>query len=354
MADGGGAAEEPVSFENLLEQPAEDFIFFKVIVARPRAAKVIPSAPAAGSRMGVFDMAVTLHSPQPGSTLKEARVSLTPSRVADAPGQSPLLVLSHLGCTFNRPEYLAASCVEYVSRSAPLTYQIAGLGESENHLLGLMVAKDAFEEHGRSFQIADIHLDLCTAAVQLKEKGFVCEGEEPNDGLRDWSITERGVLSLEILLKLPEPSLAFKAGTALAIQDRTSWQLILSLKANGWTWANKPSRIKPPAFTPGGAKVWYTNQSSNTVNSSYLRALAWVDQATGDEEALCLPVEHCRILSFVLVVCLCIRYSLLPCGCCDHICLNGFQAYSHVGFMPASCYSTVLFCIKHGMLHAQG
>ena len=136
---------------------------------------------------------------------------------------------------------------------------------------------------------------LCSAARALESLGFArCETLAPGDlycCILDHSLRS-DVLISSWALSDPQPALALRID--IALQDRTSWELLQILHDQGWSWApwrspltiSNKKNVSPIGYAPGDAKKIYSSPVSQTVICHYyLRALL-------SAEELCLRLAN--------------------------------------------------------------
>ena len=225
-------------------------LYFSVVEPNPSKARTIPVPPGASAKLGPTDVLIALHTDHSEGWMGESGVvSVAPSQIA----VNPLLVLSRFGASIDDviaglEEWRVGAKELYVLRSLPYEPALAEL--TTKMLLGRATPKG-----GVTFASASNNDDETTLLQRMAVLGYVeCAS---NDGtFSQWRFTNSGMRDLQQSRKLHSPSCALR-DRGVAILDKTAFELILALQAQGWAWEAKAAHRLPP-YRPGERKVCLT------------------------------------------------------------------------------------------------
>ena len=242
----------------------EGDIFFSVVRKTYSRVRVIHVPALAAHKLGPDDIGIAIHS-HIGSE-ESPFVHAQPSRLAS----SPIVVLSRLGA-----DVAAAPSPLFQKWQADATFSYILEGHVADDVtietVTKMVHAKAFAESGQLFSLPNAadRLRLLPCLQRLEASGCA---EAAGDGRGHWCFTPLGQRRIRALQKLhsPGPALALRAApTPLA--NRTQYELVHHLQAEGWTWKQRPSsrtdhlnQIRssivgvgvPVAWRPGPAPVF--------------------------------------------------------------------------------------------------
>ena len=252
-----------------LWEPFEDHVFFKISLPGYGLKKVMKVAPGAGAKLDRADMAIILHQLDPRSAA-QGRV------VAQAPAREGVCVLRDLGDPHvleDRPGFTAWS------PKGGLMYKLTGVPEDllcleENQACATwLVRQCAFPERQQELW-PEVPDGLVESMLVLASCGVVSLMRGPcadtlQAALAHVSPCGPGALMNTTTLTRPQSALSPREG--LALEDRTSWELILELRSAAWEWApwvaptrrGRRSNVAVPlGYAPGDRKVFFSSPTN--------------------------------------------------------------------------------------------
>ena len=267
-------------------------VFFKLAVARLGHKRTVPLAPAAGRKLKQNDLTVIVTR---SSGFDESEH--TPTIIDSAQGQKTrdaFCVLSDLGDPADAAAHLLEWSLEGgMLHSFYLTGSAAALA-SESKLSELatsLVKHNAFfsrdkadwlrlEDDWRPVVEALQDVDLVDS-YDFHGQLHVCLSRKAVHGDADGDRLIR-------LWRLKEPRPALRMREAVALENRTSMELMLMLENDGFEWKNwvPPARRKkdmvfPISYTPGDAKIFFSvGTSSIPICSNYMMCLLKAEDST--------------------------------------------------------------------------
>ena len=269
-------AAEMLPDVDLCERPASS-ITFQVVMKNPNDKKVIRPSVGAGGRLvkGAVVVAHKSFCSSDALTDDTVLVSGAPSTVEDISGQFLLSGLS------GSVEDLQTCMRKWGSTELAWTFrgsQSYGHAHGELHgLLRGMVEASAFVTHEESLGYSALPEEV-SILQGLEQHGLVAAAG--HEDVR-WSFTELGTKELTSCLRLSAPSRVFQLREGIPLQDKTTYELMMSLQEEGWEW----QRWVPPskrtrrmaimgrtfdAYCRDGQKVWY---STDVPSNSYMAVL---------------------------------------------------------------------------------
>ena len=125
--------------------------------------------------------------------------------------------------------------------------------------------------------------------VRLAEAGKVQRSlTAPEE--REWQFTEEGLQTLASAWALSDPRQLCVLNESNALTDRTSYELLLTMRLEGWIWmqwqgSKQCQAALTPGYRPGDEKIWVTRGKATTpynymlvllqAEDSLPRALCW-------------------------------------------------------------------------------
>ena len=94
--------------------------------------------------------------------------------------------------------------------------------------------------------------------------------------------------------ELHDPMLTFSIQSDKALNDKTVWELVMHLEAEGWRHTVCPDAHATESYKPGLDKVWYTRPWATSISKIYLLALA---QASGEVPHLAKSHVYAALLT---------------------------------------------------------
>lgn len=104
--------------------------------------------------------------------------------------------------------------------------------------------------------------------------------------MTQWRFTSYGAHALLPARVVHSPSPAIQVRSGVPFAEMTSYELLRLLSEGGWEWQRKP-RGKPPAYSPGSQKLFYT--SSLELPHAYAHCLLQAEMVFGFGTA---SIEH--------------------------------------------------------------
>ena len=248
-----------------LWEPFEDHVFFKISLPGYGLKKVMKVAPGAGAKLDRADMAIILHQLDPRSAA-QGRV------VAEAPAREGVCVLRDLGDPHvleDRPGFTAWS------PKGGLMYKLTGVPEDmlcleENQACATwLVRRCAFPERQQELW-PEVPDGLVESMLVLEACGVVSLLRPCADTVQA-ALTHGSLARLMNTTTLTRPQSALFPREGLALEDRTSWELILELRSAEWEWApwvaptrrGRRSKVAVPlGYAPGDRKVFFSSPTN--------------------------------------------------------------------------------------------
>ena len=209
--------------------------YFTVVRSEIGRLKTVPLAPAAGRHLALTDVALTVH-PVLAHVDAKPVVSVTPAR-----GSHCLAIVS----TFQDIPVEALELEFRVWTPSPhilCSFRRGGGGafQEVSALINDMLVANALPNTGQTYQsraTEDAHL------AELATRDYVELFEHPNG----WCFTPLGLRELCFGYILDHSTLVCEVRAEVPLQDKTHYELLATLHADGWTWqrlrANQPSFI---------------------------------------------------------------------------------------------------------------
>lgn len=177
-----------------------------------------------------------------------------------------------------------------------LVYTLKGLAFDPQMSAAItrLVAAKAFPGTDSVFIASEATPDtavLIPCLHRLHSLGFVDLLEE-HGHMTQWRFTSYGAHALlpARVVHSPFPAIHVRGGVPFA--EMSSYELLRSLTERGWVWQQKPKR-RPPAFSPGSPKVFYT--SSLELPHAYALCLLQADVVFGLGAT---SIKHCQRSSY--------------------------------------------------------
>ena len=138
-------------------------------------------------------------------------------------------------------------------------------------------------EHERAYAMQTImqnpeQASYAEALENLQEAGFTkCVAKHPN--YSSWVLTSSGRAACVYQRPLQFRSFPLRGRSDLALQDCTTYELVLRLHKEGWSWRELPKRhrsLSLPDYLPLEAapmKIWYVRETEDSLNHTYLQCL---------------------------------------------------------------------------------
>mmetsp|Transcript_41899 Transcript_41899/g.135615 ORF Transcript_41899/g.135615 Transcript_41899/m.135615 type:complete len:236 (+) Transcript_41899:401-1108(+) len=127
---------------------------------------------------------------------------------------------------------------------------------------------------------------------RLESCGFVGMLYEQG-GCSEWQLTEAGMNDLIPALTIDEPTPALQVRPNIALEDKTSHELLRALEANGWVWQRRLKGHECPPHDGGSAKLFYT--SGLALCTKYAQCLLSAPRLA---KLGVLAIEHCKLPTY--------------------------------------------------------
>jgi hypothetical protein len=246
-------------------------VFFKMLHPRPSKMRLARMPVASGGRLRVADIAVTVHAAthhteQP--CIMNDPVLLNGCAVMMMSGLKECGVVTLM-------ERLHIWEVQpgtsgYAFRSLP-----AGDMQDQQSALQLLVAANAFPDTGASLEVSRDSADMPDILMWAREGLVTCSEADGGHGSVRVAFSAKGVQELTLSLRCHRPRAVCTVREGpVALEDRTSFELAVTLWENGWEWRPLPRKREERlalVYTPGGDQYWYS--STPIPEHRYLEAL---------------------------------------------------------------------------------
>ena len=238
-------------------------------------------------------MAVTFHALLPGSQVCSEANELLQASVRSQPSSSDIvpdpihLLLGFSACC----EELAAELREWTRVGLTWTFADADTSSGvSSQIVSDVVSK--IMQHG-GYEGSESAMGLMSEGLtpeelhvlrHLQSMHYACCVRPA--GRECWQLTIAGLRAMQTCAKLRNPRLALTTRESVPVQQRSVFELINMLIADGWewrAWLPKSKRRRrhgqyPDKYVPGEAKVWF---STAHVGRHYLLALLCAEDGTG-------------------------------------------------------------------------
>jgi hypothetical protein len=161
------------------------------------------------------------------------------------------------------------------SRSPTGTTEDITLSRIVTSLMAMGAYPGSHAKHGYSAGPSSQDLEQCR---KLEADGLAI-GTNAANGSVLWYLTDEGLEQISSFPQLGVPQQVFSLRHDIALKDRTTYEFILLLKADGWQWqkwippSKRTKKILPPpiGYVSGADKIWMS--SDVQVNWNYLLLL---------------------------------------------------------------------------------
>ena len=260
---------------------ATSHVCFRVTTCRPSSHRRVPLAAASASKLEKQAMCVTLHEAQKvGDAFV---VAMEPSKAQGIP--TPIAILSALNANIDglREGLCRWSCQKNI------TYLIVGMETPatiiEHRIINELAQCRAFISMPPEFHLAVANTDVgrCSALENLRAWQVV-DITSQSETSSSLALTRCGMRRLRAARVATARDDIFKVPAALAddekmLADATPWELLVSLKRQGWQVARKPSKPQlqrrplPPHTADAREKIWYLSSASLAKSAAYMKSL---------------------------------------------------------------------------------
>lgn len=248
-------------------EPADEPIFFSIVLARPHLKKHVHVPVGAGGRLDASGMAVAVH--------RQASYGESPAVSSGSSSRDSVFILDALRHDVHRAreEYLEWSASETMWTLRDL----AALGNFDEIAVAKLVqsffAAGAFPSEGDAANgpgLAPSEGDMPLLEV-MRAHGLA----QVKGGI--WSLSQKALSCVETITLLLNSRRVFECRPHLALQDFTSYELMTHLASDGWSWEfwaqrKRAANLIPDGYMAGADKVWYS--TLRQVSRKYLLCLA--------------------------------------------------------------------------------